>query len=330
MRDALFQGYAGAGFTHSSGGGLLEPADFHGMAALLIKDRVKGSKRRQQRALQRLMDPVKGNLLVQLTLTCLEREIASSQPTIPSCSTHPDSESDDDVGDGATLLNPPEFTGAAVSMLPPGDEAEAIIDDVPVIGSTISRLNNEESLHEAETTSANPTVEALTFPTLMNAKGGFRNTPSGCTHRHYIHKTFGSVAHHCARAQEVPATSMCIHPLPPNCGLNCACFCSLCGTTIKTKFVGAHLETSHDAWWEDTLRPRPTNRISKSTSQMFKSSGMSLQKRYASSCAQLLVPHCMTPLCPVTEPYFAVSGSSQSSFQSPRCRKHTRVVWRKL
>merc|ERR1712086_798709 len=64
---------------------------------------------------------------------------------------------------------------------------------------------------------------------------------------------------------------------------------SLCGTTIKTKFVGALLETSHDAWWEDTLRPRPTNRISKSTSQMFKSSGMSLQKRYASSCAQLLV-----------------------------------------
>ena len=235
MRDALFQGYAGAGFTHSSGGGLLEPADFHGMAALLIKDRVKGSKRRQQRALQRLMDPVKGNLLVQLTLTCLEREIASSQPTIPSCSTHPDSESDDDVVDGATLLNPPEFTGAAVSMLPPGDEAEAIIDDVPVIGSTISRLNNEESLHEAETTSANPTVEALTFPTLMNAKGGFRNTPSGCTHRHYIHKTFGSVAHHCARAQEVPATSMCIHALPPHCGRNCACFCrAMCRACKQT------------------------------------------------------------------------------------------------
>ena len=38
----------------------------------------------------------------------------------------------------------------------------------------------------------------------------------------------------------------------------------------------------------------------------------------------------VTSLCPVTEPYFAVSGSSQSSFQSPRCRKHTRVVWRKL
>ena len=69
MRDALFQGYAGAAFTHSSGGGLLEPADFHGVAALLIKNRVKGSKRRQQKALQRLMDPVKGNPLVQVTLT---------------------------------------------------------------------------------------------------------------------------------------------------------------------------------------------------------------------------------------------------------------------
>ena len=37
------------------------------------------------------------------------------------------------------------------------------MDDVPVIGSTISRSNNKESLHEAETTSANPTVEAFTF-----------------------------------------------------------------------------------------------------------------------------------------------------------------------
>ena len=65
MRDALFQGYGGAAFTHSSGGALLQPADFHGMAALLIKDRVKGSKRRQQKALRRLMLPVKGNVLLE-------------------------------------------------------------------------------------------------------------------------------------------------------------------------------------------------------------------------------------------------------------------------
>ena len=91
-------------------------------------------------------------------------------------------------------------------MLPPGEGFEAIFDDVPVIGSTISRANNEESLHEAETTGDKPTVEALTFTTLFpNGTGGLKNTPAGCTHRHYIHKTLGSVATHFARAQEVAA-----------------------------------------------------------------------------------------------------------------------------
>ena len=113
MRDALFQGYGGASFTHSSGGGLLEPSNFHGMAALLIKDDVKGNLKRQQKALKRLMThPVKFNQVVQRTLTCLEREITSSQPTIPSGSTHPDSDSDEDVGNNATMLNPSEFVGA--------------------------------------------------------------------------------------------------------------------------------------------------------------------------------------------------------------------------
>ena len=36
----------------------------------------------------------------------------------------------------------------------------------------------------------------------------FGNTPTGCTHRHYIHKTLGSVAHHFARAQEVIAKTV--------------------------------------------------------------------------------------------------------------------------
>ena len=47
-------------------------------------------------------------------------------------------------------------------------------------------------------------LEALTFTTLFpNGTGGLKNTPAGCTHRHYIHKTLGSVATHFARAQEV-------------------------------------------------------------------------------------------------------------------------------
>ena len=135
MRDALFQGYGGASFTHSSGGGLLEPSDFHGMAALLIKDHVKGSKKRQQKALKRLMNhPVKFNQVVQKTLTCLE--ITSSQPTIPSGSTHPGSDSDEDVGSNATMLNPSEFIGAAVSMLPPGEGSEAIFEGAARVQSS--------------------------------------------------------------------------------------------------------------------------------------------------------------------------------------------------
>ena len=207
MRDALFQGYGGASFTHSSGGGLLEPSDFHGMAALLIKDDVKGNLKRQQKALKRLMThPVKFNQVVQKTLTCLEREITSSQPTIPSGSTHPDSDSDEDVGNNATMLNPSEFVGAAVSMLPPGEGSEAIFDGIPVIGSTVSRDNHEESLQEAETTNDQASVEALTFSTLFPfGLGGEQNSPASCTHRHYIRKTLGSVARHFARAHEVIA-----------------------------------------------------------------------------------------------------------------------------
>ena len=72
--------------------------------------------------------PVKFNQVVQKTLTCLELEIASSQPTIPSGSTHPGSDSDEDVRNNATMLNPSEFIGAAVSMLPPGEGSGAIFE----------------------------------------------------------------------------------------------------------------------------------------------------------------------------------------------------------
>ena len=74
-------------------------------------------------------------------------------------------------------------------MLPPGEGAEAIFTEVPVIGSTVSRESHEEGLQEAETTCANTTVEAATFSTLFpNGVDGFGNTPTGCTHRRYIHK----------------------------------------------------------------------------------------------------------------------------------------------
>ena len=149
MKDALFQAYGGAAFTHSSGGGLLKPGDFHGQAALLIKEHVRGDERAQQKALCRLMHPEKGNDIVRQTLTCLEREIACSQPTIPSGLKRTGCESDsddDDEGEPSVLLHPQEFSGAAVSMLPPGEGAESVFNETAMIGTTTSR----ESLGSAE------------------------------------------------------------------------------------------------------------------------------------------------------------------------------------
>lgn len=204
MKDALFQGYGGAAFTHSSGGGLLQPGDFHGQAALLIKEDLRGNRRSQQKALRRLMDPVLGNDIVRQTLTCLEREL-SSQPTIPTAFKPAGSDSESDVGDPSVLLHRDEFTGAAVSMLPPGEGAESVFDAPAIIGTTISREDNSIQLKEAEPTSPQATAEAATFVTLFpkGSKGGFAHTETGCTKNHYIHKTLGSVATHFCRAHEV-------------------------------------------------------------------------------------------------------------------------------
>ena len=139
MKDALFQAYGGAAFTHSSGGGLLKPGDFHGQAALLIKEHVHGDERAQQKALCRLVHPEKGNAIVRQTLTCLEREIACSQPTIPSGLKRTGGESDsddDDQGEPSVLLHPQELSGAAVSMLPLGEGAESVFNETAVIGTT--------------------------------------------------------------------------------------------------------------------------------------------------------------------------------------------------
>ena len=208
MKDALFQAYGGAAFTHSSGGGLLKPGDFHGQAALLIKEHVRGDERAQQKALCRLMHPEKGNDIVRQTLTCLEREIACSQPTIPSGLKRTGCESDsddDDEGEPSVLLHPQEFSGAAVSMLPPGEGAESVFNETAMIGTTTSRVGNHTKEKEADPISAKSTPEAATFPTLFTngTGGGFAHTDTGCTKNHYIHKTFGSVATHFCRAHEV-------------------------------------------------------------------------------------------------------------------------------
>ena len=158
------------------------------------------------------------------------------------------------------------------------------------IGSTISRANHEESLHEAETTGDNPTVEALTFTTLLpNGTGGFENTPAGCTHRHYIHKTLGSVARHFARAQEVVAILGAHYPFASLTIALAVLVRSSCGTTSKTKSVGPPLETAHDAWWlcscagDDHVAARP--------SPPCRACGARRQR----SCPVLSTDHCHPP-----------------------------------
>ena len=252
MKDAVFQAYGGAAITHSSGGGLLKPGDFHGQAALLIKEYVHGDERAQQKALCRLMHPEKGNAIVRQTLTCLEREIACSQPTIPSGLKRTGCESDsddDDEGEPSVLLHPQEFSGAAVSMLPPGEGAESVFNETAMIGTTTSRVGNHTKKKEADPISAKSTPEAATFPTLFTngTGGGFAHTDTGCTKNHYIHKTFGSVATHFCRAHEVKRQAH-THMIPIPLTYCALVQCSSCGSTSKTRCAVLHLERVDDQW----------------------------------------------------------------------------------
>eukprot|EP00964_Phaeocystis_antarctica_P031356 scaffold17747_cov92-Phaeocystis_antarctica.AAC.3 len=131
------------------GGGYSSECDFHGQAALLIKENVTGDERSQQKALRRLQHPVVGSAIVRQTLTCLEREMSCAQPTIPTgLKKHTGSESDSDEGEASVLLQPEEFSGAAVSMLPPGEGAESVFNETPMIGTTTSRVGNHTELKE--------------------------------------------------------------------------------------------------------------------------------------------------------------------------------------
>lgn len=189
------------------------------MAALLIKERVKGSEAARQKALRALMHPLSGNKLVRDTLTCYEREVGSAQPTVAAGlqRSGSGSDSDSDEEEASTVLQPQEFTGAAVSMLPPGDAANGIIHRAAVIGSTVSREDHHTELHVADAPSSKPTVEAATFCTLFRkGEGGFAETDSGCSRQHYIHKTLGSVSHIFSRAQEASARPFPPHPLFPS------------------------------------------------------------------------------------------------------------------
>lgn len=210
MANATFKGYGGAGYIHSGGGGLLHPADFHGMASLLVERSQggaapqNGSRTVQRAALRRLMDPQSGNPLVRETLTCLEREVNGSQATIPE---EHGSESDDDAPPQRARMqvdDPPAFIGAVTSSAPldPAAHNERLSHE-PVLGDKRRRDDRRKTSQpmDADTprTSADNAANTVLFP---NAAGGRADTESACSWKHYRRKMFGSVADTFGRAEE--------------------------------------------------------------------------------------------------------------------------------
>ena len=158
MFDASFKAYSGPGYMHASGGALLMPSDFRGLASLLVRapGEVTRSDARMRRALRLLS---MSNPLVKSTLTCLEREFdqrllrdpfpsrggMGSLPAIPEDETQLPDAGDDIAGvggrgggaggaggtsrlaqhlqgaaaDGARLLTPRPIIGAAQSVYEP-------------------------------------------------------------------------------------------------------------------------------------------------------------------------------------------------------------------
>ena len=204
MYDAVFKGYAGAANTHCGGGGLLRPADFEGLAALLVKKNAQGDDLALQIALQRLTHPEKGNKLVRDALAAYEMKLDACQPTIPPQQLAPDDEDEHMEGEASRRLKRPEIQGAMVSMLAPSEGCEAVMDENPTIGHLTSRATGTHTSIRAETHDwETPTAEAAAHTTRVSSSGGYRHVRNACTYSHYVRKTLGSVAYPAGRDHAV-------------------------------------------------------------------------------------------------------------------------------
>ena len=70
--------YSNTGYMHFSGGGFLQPGDYHGLSTILTADPdtpLDVSESRVLTALRYLTNVNHGNPLVMETLTCFEREV---------------------------------------------------------------------------------------------------------------------------------------------------------------------------------------------------------------------------------------------------------------
>ena len=212
MADATFAGYSGDGYTHSAGGGLLGPNDFHGLAALLVtrtplsEDETMAETARRRAALRRLMTPYgPGNPLVMQTLTCLERELsgAGALPTVHDIEGGFESSDAEDVEDG--FDDRYEFRGAVQSAAPlaaTGASAQATAN--PTIGDRLLRDEDDGFVKQTATAtdpadSPDNAAHTVLFP---RGAGGYAKTQYGCSRRHYEQKMLGSIAIPFRRSEE--------------------------------------------------------------------------------------------------------------------------------
>ena len=116
MVDASFKAYSGPGYMHSSGGALLQPADFRGLAALLVH-RAGAHESRNDRRMRRAIECLRAtNPLVNNLLTCYERELraddsfpceagAGGMPSIPEGSAVVGFQNSNDDGGGGVVVS---------------------------------------------------------------------------------------------------------------------------------------------------------------------------------------------------------------------------------
>ena len=215
------------------------------------------------------------------------------------------------------LLQPEEFSGAAVSMLPPGEGAESVFNETPMIGTTTSRVGNHTQLKEADPISGSSTAEAATFTTMFPmGTGGFAHTETGCTKNHYIHKTLGSVATHFCRAHEVERQARTHHKPHPT-----QLLCSLCSRA--TQFVWFH--------YQDKVRcstfgksARPSGHIATEANTTTLSEHKSdVEKQWELICQMVCSPHnCLFSVLGKTH-YVLAPRSTRTSSRTAPCKSLT-------
>ena len=229
MCDATFLAYAGFGYLHYSGGGMLQPADFSGLAALLVGNPEADSisESRVRAALTLLISEADGNPLVHNLLTCLERELDAPQADdlFPQAAGRGGLPMLDEAAAGADLhatnaaVAPPQLArqqAARVLQAQPFTGALQTVDEVDpsaalagnrlehqVVGTTRARDSGTARAHAALSTSERSAVDAALHTTLYRTgRGAHYEHESACSHEQYRKVRLGGIVPKFRRAEE--------------------------------------------------------------------------------------------------------------------------------